>query len=174
MLFRSLAIVYGPTDPGPTQVSRWGSVLAAAALAYVLIWNMRTIRVFPREYVTFPQWFDKLGYSIRLDQRWAMFAPYPLREDGWYVIVGELADKSTVDVFHGTRQIYWGKPEHGWQFYRDFRWQKFLTNMANVKNASMRPQYADYVCRQWNAQHAGKSRLKSITIYYVKIGRAHV
>ena len=48
----------------------------------------------------FPKHYNWLGQTLRLEQYWNMFAPYPLRDDGWYVIDGTLSDGQKFDVFN--------------------------------------------------------------------------
>ncbi|MFS8131094.1 MAG: hypothetical protein ACMG57_03880, partial [Candidatus Dojkabacteria bacterium] len=41
----------------------------------------------------------KVFTFVRMDQRWAMFAPYPFTDDGWYVILGHTVSGKTESLF---------------------------------------------------------------------------
>src|SRR3546814_20825121 len=72
---------------------RWYRV-AGLFVVLVFVWNLHTIRVLPASsYHAMTPVFRVL----RIDQLWNMFAPYPLKEDGWWVFPARLADGSEID-----------------------------------------------------------------------------
>lgn len=80
-------------------------------IGYVGLWNLRE--------TNFEKWekymsrdSNWIGRLFHVDQRWNMFAPKPLMDDGWYVIDGELMDGTKVDVISGTiGEVSFEKPE---------------------------------------------------------------
>src|SRR6266508_4893070 len=64
-------------------------------LVYVFFWNLATL---PNTGIKFSERTRSIGYVLRLDQTWNMFALYPLKDDGWYVIPGRLKDGEVVDL----------------------------------------------------------------------------
>lgn len=102
---------------------------------------------------------------LRTDQYWTMFAPEPMRTDGWYVVPATLTDGSRADALH-DRPVRWSKPEDVAASYPNARWRKYLVNLWRPGFAAHRPSLAGHLCRRWNATHAvGVERLD---LYYVE------
>jgi hypothetical protein len=98
---------------------------------------------------------------------WGMFAPYPSKDDGWYVTVGTLADGRQVDLFRDGAAVSWDKPELVSATYKNTRWRKYLLNLWRKDHASHRSLYASYLCRDWNSRHGGGERVERVEIYYM-------
>ncbi len=87
----------------PIQVypSNYQNIFALLFLAFVLIWNLNSIspEIFP-----IPKIVRATNLILRLDQKWSMFAPYPLMDDGWYVIPGKLKNGTEIDLFQNAQE----------------------------------------------------------------------
>ncbi|WP_435181891.1 HTTM domain-containing protein [Halorussus sp. AFM4] len=146
----------------PAAIARWARrarpPVVAGLLALVLLWNAATLG-----YVAMP---DAVSESVDPEEyRWDMFAPEPRTTDGWYVVPGELASGERVDVFH-RRPVRWSEPPDVAGSYRNVRWFKYMMDLRASAGAPIRPAFADYLCRQWNATHTvGVERLG---LYYVE------
>jgi predicted DCC family thiol-disulfide oxidoreductase YuxK len=154
--------------PQGTAPSMAGNVLAVFFTAYVGLWNLKTIPSTGIELL--PPW-DKIASVLRLDQKWNMFAPYPLKEDGWYVIDGELADGSPVDVLTGVEgPVSFEKPALvAYERYENARWRKYLMNIWSKKKKGHRLYYGKYLCRAWNRDAEKEERkLKKFEIFFMK------
>lgn len=57
------------------------SLLASAMMVYVMLANVQTVTGVD----AVPDSVQWVGSALQLDQEWAMFAPGPPRDDGWYV-----------------------------------------------------------------------------------------
>jgi hypothetical protein len=155
-------------SPG-VRPARWpwvGNTLAAVFLILVFAWNV---------YVADP---DRYGWLMprplravvllcSLDQAWEMFAPFPLVEDGWYVMIGRQRGGGEVDLFRGGGVPRWARPERVADDYPHERWRKYLMNLWAIDNAPHRDYYAAYLCREWNRGHHGDERLVEVRIYFV-------
>lgn len=124
-------------------------LIAAAAFIYVVMWNLTTVHIVP---TWLPSWFNTPGYALRLDQKWNMFAPFPLKEDGWYVIPGELRNGEEVDLLTGEAVTY-EKPEDVSATYPSQRWRKYLMNLWDRDLGEYRLYYGQWLCRAWNKAH---------------------
>jgi hypothetical protein len=144
----------------------WMQVMAGVLLIYVFFWNVRTID-FERFEPLLPQRLNWLGEGLGLGQSWGMFAPYPSKESGWYVIVGTREDGRQVDLFTGGGPVRWDRPELVSATFKNTRWRKYLMNLAQLEHARYRDGYARYLCGQWNAAHIGGERLKSVEVYFM-------
>jgi hypothetical protein len=150
----------------PVRAAVWQEVLAGCCLVYVFLWNLRTVdfQYFQR---VFPVQVNGIGEVLGLDQMWGMFAPYPSKDDGWYVTVGTLADGRQVDLFRDGAAVSWDKPELVSATYRNTRWRKYLLNLWQKDHASHRSLYASYLCRDWNSRHGDGERVERVEIYYM-------
>lgn len=155
-------------DPRPLNVElpRPANALLGFLLGYVILWNVRTMDY--EKYVGFlPAWTDPIGYSTTLAQRWDMFAPYPLTDDGWFVIPARLHNGREVDVFRGGRDLSWDKPAWVVYDYPSDRWRKFHMNLSREPYKGARKPYAEYLCWDWNRRHPYDEKLDGLDIYYM-------
>ena len=164
-------LVEKKNDSKPARVLRFaGNAIIVFLTVYIVLWNMDTPAV---DRLLAP--FDWIAWTTRLDQRFDMFAPTPLTEDGWYVIPAALQDGQTVDIFkdgptvHGATlyPVSYQKPADVANTYPDQRWQKYLMNLAESDNSQYRLAYGQYLCRTWNAKHAGGETLETFKILFM-------
>ena len=134
----------------------------------VINWN---IAAWPGSQIRFPDALRQLAYFLRLDQDWGMFAPYPQKDDGWYVMTGRLVDGSEVDVFrHEFGKPTLDKPALVSAMYPNQRWSKYMMNIWLARNADYRLYLGQYLCRFWNTAanvHEPKS-LHDFDIVYMR------
>ena len=115
---------------------------------------------------------------LRLDQLWNMFAPYPQKNDGWFLMVGLTSDGDLVDVLQWElTEPTADKPQ---RFVPDqaknYRWRKYLSRIKQSRFKAERGRYASANCRRWNQQyqaslsHSGAEwpELEAFNIYYVQ------
>ena len=142
-----------PGGAGWQPVERWpraAAMFVAVCLIYVCCWNVRA--AYPRFKAVFPNSLDALGYTLRIDQFFFMFAPAPVREDGWYVVPGRLADGRAVDAFRGG-PLTWDRPASIADSYINRRWRRYLWIVTEARSAAHRKYFASYVCREWERTH---------------------
>lgn len=107
--------------------------------------------------------------TFRFDQEWSMFAPFPLKLDGWNVIEGALENGMPYDVLRQKEgPVNFSKPQDFTQIYPDSRWHKFLTNLSGNNYKDHRLQFGRWICRVENEQRPFGSRLKTFQIYFVE------
>jgi hypothetical protein len=128
----------------------WREVLALGFLGLVLLWNVSTINT----RVTIPEPLATVGRTLRLDQKWEMFAPYPLKDDGWFVVDAQFHDGTHAELLRGG-EVSFEKPEGIAQSYAGQRWSKYMRNLWLKKYKDMRLYYGRQLCRTNNA---GKRR----------------
>jgi predicted DCC family thiol-disulfide oxidoreductase YuxK len=141
----------------------WMSNLGIVILmVYVTVWNLTTI---PNLGIRMSERGRFIGYILRLDQIWNMFAPFPAKDDGWYVMPGRLNGGRIVDVFRGGKEIDWEKPDFLSQTHKNQRWRRYMEQVR--KHRSFLPYYAQYLCRDWNRRHSAGEALIELEIFYV-------
>lgn len=144
-----------------------GQILAAFFIGYVLLLNFRSLG---------PPWTKRLPEPpvaftmlLRLDQNWAMFAPKPTLEDGWFVIPALTRSGHWVDLFRNGAPVEWNKPsamEISYSYPND-RWCKFMMNLWGSQFAYYRLYYCRYLERQWLRKHSGAEALEQIDVYFM-------
>ena len=119
---------------------------------------------------------------FRLDQYWNMFAPYPQKNDGWFLMVGLTTDGELVDVLNwrltepSTQKPTNFIPEQA----KNYRWRKYLTRIKRPGYKDELGRFASANCKRWNDQaelsHVridqsldnGWPTLEAFNIYYIK------
>jgi hypothetical protein len=143
------------------KLSPLTNVTIICLLLYVLLWNIGTVRGSSFKLSTQAR---SLGYFLRLDQHWALFAPYPPKLHGWFVIAGKLQNGQTVDLL--TQQaVHWKAPRLISKTFKNHHWRRLMQGMRG--RASMFPHYAAYLCRNWNQDHARSEKLIDLEIVYL-------
>jgi hypothetical protein len=107
-----------------------------------------------------------LAAFTRLDQEWAMFAPYPTHDDGWFAMPAEWKDGTKADFY--TRQpVAWTKPTHVNRMFPDERWRKYLMNLWMIRYRDQWRNFGQYACRSSAVHDAPRNRLRSLHVYYM-------
>ena len=143
----------------------WRQMCAAFFLFYIFAWNLRSLE-FNRYEPYFKTQWNWIGDSLRLDQVWAMFAPFPLQEDGWMLLPARLADGQKVDLITDGKPVVWSQPVNLARTFRDSQWQKYLMNLWTLDNAPHRGYYIAYVVNRWNQSHAPAQKVVSAQLIY--------
>jgi hypothetical protein len=158
------------TSQGPYKDLAIGAqALAAASLALVVLWNLNTLK-WATQYPIVGELVRrlKLVYMLlRLDQRWAMFAPQPQRNDGWYVIRGVQKDGREVDLLRHPLPVQWEQPEGLSSSFGNVRWRQFMQSIALSPSGNIRIYYAAYLRREWNRTRPEPEHLQSLKMYYM-------
>jgi hypothetical protein len=171
------------------------NLTAAFFVALVVNWNLSTLGGAKWSVPAGPR---AVGHVLRLDQKWSMFAPFPMTDDGWYAMPGQLADGRWVDVWTGdepqwadeTERATWPDAERGggpagapggemrWLSrekpplvsgqYPNQRWRKYMRNLWLKEYSGMRLYFGKARCRGWNAAARGDDRLRTFEIWYMK------
>jgi HTTM domain len=155
---------------GPCQGESWSNY--ARELLFVLIilfcfsWNMTNEKVTPQQ-LWLPERLNWIGHATRLDQRWNMFSPGPLTEDGWFVIDGRFRHGVALDLFNGGKPVSWEKPADVAHTYKNQRWRKYMMNLWLAENEKYRLPLGQYLCRVWNKKGRGPEELTEFDIVYM-------
>jgi hypothetical protein len=136
-------------------------LLIGSTLAYNIALPLRIIR-------------DPLllvGKWASLKQSWIMYAPSPTNRNGWFVFPGTLQDGRKIDLFQGGTALNWEKPKSLSPVYRGASWLNYFEHTvywyAEKQPQKYYPDFAEYICRTWNRDHHGGSRLSSLEFVYV-------
>jgi hypothetical protein len=160
-----------PASPGTlTSAPRlpyWQEALVLMLLANVVLWNLRTTAFdFWRGF--YPPSVNWIVEVPRLDQMWAMFAPYPQVNDGWYEVPAKLQDERRIDLL--TWQEPTADPPSGHP-YAGERWRKYLMNLYLAENTRWRPLALRALVRRFESAHPGSTVAHAELRFWVKTNR---
>ena len=153
-------------------LASWREGVLLALVVFVFMWNVSTLD-HPLARRAMPGALKPVGKALGLAQQWSMFAPYPLRWDGWFVMPAELANGRTVDLWSQGAPVTWDKPTLVIDTFPTYRWRKFLINMRRKFNPDKPPSpewpyLLRYLCREWNATHSQAEQVYLIEVYFVE------
>lgn len=148
----------------PRMRQTWlGAIVCLSALAYVLLWNIATL---PKASGAIPTRLVGIGWMLGLEQRWDMFAPQPMTDDGWFVLPAVLRDGTELDLI--TREpVSWDKPELASDLHWSDRWQKYMRNLWERDKAWNRVHFGRYLCRDWNSTAPEARKLETFDVYFM-------
>lgn len=138
------------------------NLLALLALTIVLMWNMQ---VWVESY-ELPKDVQTGAKFIGLNQNWGMFAPNPLKVDGWYVVQGTYVGETESEFLYESNGITttFEKPENVSSTFENSRWRKYLSNIQSERHAPQRT----YLARHWCYEYSDEDRqLGLIKIWYM-------
>lgn len=108
-----------------------------------------------------------IGYSLRLDQSWGMFAPGVFKDDGWYVHEGiTKKDEQRINALDPSQPLTYRKPPSVTAMFKNDRWRKYTENYLFSENSFMRGYFCNYMKRVWNESNPDKA-LKILRIIYM-------
>ncbi len=142
-----------------------GSALVIISFLDILAWTITSLG--SNTSLHWMHQHDALGNTLRLDQRWNLYAPYPRKEHGWPVIPADLADGTQVDLFTG-QPISWEKPRDIGAYFGDDRWRRYLSNLFDDRDPQALQGYADYLVHNWNQGHGGNQKVQTVTVIFMK------
>lgn len=143
----------------PTQI------IAAFFIWFVTMWNLGTLpNKSPAQLI--PPQVRWLSAFTRLDQKWAMFAPYPAHDDGWFVMPAVYRDGRKADLYTQL-PVTWDKPAHVNRMFPDERWRKYLMNLWSTQYQYQWRNFGKWACRSSELHDPKGNQLRSVDVYYM-------
>lgn len=167
-------------EPRTGTRGRWTEVVQQFRTAFVglcivlmILWNIGTLDGSAMRYIRGSAGLPTPDFRVlidllRLDQHWGLFAPYPRKSDGYYVVVAELSDGREIDLLSPGFELTWKKPDDVSGSYRTFRWRKYFRNLRRDSHRPHRKLYSDYACNRYNRLYGGDNPAKRIEIYFMR------
>lgn len=140
-----------------------GAAISAAALVSILLWNAHTVGWIEPSRVSLVQ---PVMHTLRLDQRWDMFAPEPSKRDGWIVFPGVLESGERIDLRSPGQPLDWQRPDPPHQ-HRNLRWHSYEWRLYELRDEALFLSYGRYLCRRYNASAEPGQRLIRFDMVYV-------
>ncbi len=154
-----------PFRPVDLREYPWQKVAIAAIVVWILAINLANVPF---------SWFLRLPPPLLwareatgLNQRWSMFAPVPVRRDGWFLLRGHLADGRTVNLLRPDLPPTPDKPPLVSDLYPNQRWRKYffeLWVMWSPESNPLTEALGNYLCRTWR----GFAPLQRVDVIFVE------
>jgi hypothetical protein len=120
-------------------------IIPGFLIVYVLLWNIRGLD-FDRYKKYFPVKANVIAQVFQTQQRWKLFAPIPIRDDGCFVIEGVHANGEHLDLLRENQPVQFEKDTPVSKRFRSKRWKKYLASLyANRKYA---PYFLKFLCQE--------------------------
>ncbi len=150
-----------------TRATVTGSIIAAGFFYVVTAFNIYEL---PRYRGLMPEHINHVARAARIDQRWDMFAPYPLTTSSYVLIPGQLRNGTQVDLYPLTSSDpSWQPPERYYPLFDGYRWRKYLGRVDGHSNNTVRQSLGHYLCRSWNSKpRPTDTQLATLEVFFVK------
>jgi hypothetical protein len=102
-----------------------------------------------------------------IDQTWNMFAPYPMKNDGWFVIEGQFQNGDKWDLWSGGPVSY-EKPDLPSSAYHSSEWRKFMLQVWDNGSEQILLPFARYLCRRYSEREGLASNVALIDVIFIK------
>lgn len=152
-------------QPSSRRSRRAGALLAAFLFSLVTWNNLDSLRL---DYVRIQPFAANLVRLLYIDQRWDMFAPYPIRGDGWFVIEGVFEDGTKMDLWNLRPDTSYEKPELVSATYRNSPWRKVMIHVWDEANPRILLPVSRYFCRAFSQANGWPSSVATFRIQFVK------
>ncbi|MGH8456202.1 MAG: DCC1-like thiol-disulfide oxidoreductase family protein [Stenotrophobium sp.] len=164
-----IAVVGLPQREVRYETGTCAQKFAAAFLFIVLAWNFALLDQgrHSRAAQAYHNLITPLLSLIRIDQIWDMAAPALFKDNGWYVIPGELEDGTPVNVRQPGEPVSYDKPASVAGSFGDLRWKTYLMHLWSNAFADQRALYSRWLCQEWNSGTERGRRLKDFKIIYM-------
>jgi hypothetical protein len=108
-----------------------------------------------------------IGYGLRLDQNWGMFAPGVFKQDGWYILEAVNKRNEIIDLLNPGKKLDYKKPPYVVRMFKNDRWRKYSENLIFPYNEFMRGYFCNYRARIWNECHP-ENQIVRLRIVYME------
>lgn len=108
-----------------------------------------------------------IGYGLRLDQNWGMFAPGVFKQDGWYILEAENKNHELFDLLKPGEKLSYQKPVSIVNMFKNDRWRKYSENFIFPENEFMRGYFCSYYSNLWNKRYP-QNQIISLRIVYME------
>lgn len=145
--------------------SKFKKIMGLVFIALTFAWNLEGAKILPGFKLNSP--IDEIVFSMQWNQQWNMFAPKPMRNDGWFITEATLADGSTWDILH-DREYSEQRPDELHVMYQSSQWRKFLVNLYSDRDQTYLLWFGKYLCRNWNDLEMRPIKVQSYKLIFMR------
>lgn len=147
------------------QPSVVGQIIASCFFVVIVLYNISTLkglhywRIKPVEY---------LSHITRIDQKWGMFTPDPLKVSMFPQIAGTLRNGDAVNLYPLTDpDPDWVAPDYMYPLYKSYRWRKYIGRIQGSGPHVKLSAFGHYQCRKWNNAVTDRKQQLGILEFHV-------
>jgi hypothetical protein len=168
-VYRVMRVPSGGPAPGEAALKvksghdKVSQVIAGVLLVYMLWWTLGSLHGPFKP----PAAIRNAAAALRMNHVWNMFAPYPSKVDGWYILASELDDGRTIDLMRGGRPVDWEKPKSVAGIFPNYRHRKYMASL--LRKDTPKPLIARFVRYHhilWDKKLAREGRRVRKTHFY--------
>ena len=156
--------------PSAYRLERPLQVFGVFILGMIAVFNLYSIRHVQRV----PAWARPVMRWTYEQQHWHLFAPYPFREDGWFVLEVEKADGSKLDAWKSAKTVD-ARPELISRTFANQRWRRWMQNLYQVplkSHDAWRRSTLEYGAKQWRQEHPDEEVRRFRLLWIKEINQA--
>jgi predicted DCC family thiol-disulfide oxidoreductase YuxK len=149
----------------------WQKCLIASLICLIVFMNISNVRMGAWGEPAPPLLPIWIANVLRINQSWSMFAPVPMRRDGWFVVMGTLEDSSAVNLLNPNEAVTWEKPEIASRIYKNRRWRKYHADLWQTTWTNSQFEIDNYVrhyCLEWNRTHEKDNQLWKVRVSFME------
>jgi hypothetical protein len=147
----------------PIFLERMKQAFLVFLILFVFDWNLSNLSVVKSK---LGEGMRFIGYALRVDQSWGMFAPGVLKDDGWYVLEGITKKGEHFNLYDPDKKLSYNKPASVVSMFKNDRWRKYTENYIFSDYTYMRGYFCNYYKRIWNEQNKDKP-INCLRVIYV-------
>lgn len=147
----------------------WAANLAVAVLFATFTLDAYNLNLTGRlgyDRIPEPRWMRALIMVPLIQHNWELFAPDPIKDDGWWVIDGETEAGEKLDPLTGVAPTFEKPPNLAARF--DRFWRKYLERLWLKRNRYYRLYFGRYITRKDHRNAPVGHRLARFDFYFVK------
>jgi len=147
-----------------TRLRLASQVFVMALFTLVTLNNVSSLKT---RYFKMPAALASVVHLLYVDQEWNMFAPYPIKNDGWFVIEGNFRNGKKWDLWNGGA-ISYEKPALVSAAFHSSEWRKFMLQVWDDGDRRILLPFGRYLCRKFSAAEGQSSDVSTLKIQFVK------
>jgi len=153
----------------PFRTVRVQPTIIGSALALLFFYVVTTFNIYelPAVRKAMPNHVLHIARTTRIDQRWDMFAPYPITSSSYPAIMGKLRNGATANLYpKTTNSVDWTPTGSFYPLYDSYRWRKYYGRVNSHRSNTVRNALGDYLCRSWN--YSGRERSEQLATFEIQ------
>jgi hypothetical protein len=154
-----------PSNGGPIRHPAVSFGLGVVCVT-VVAWNVLSLHAAPKN---FPEPVYTIGFLTREYQRWDLYAPRPMLDDGWFVLDGATRDGQEIDLMRDGQPVDWNKPELVSAQFKNQRYRRWFQNIRLEVNAPLQVPYVRHRLEQWNQGHPDRLIVSLKLVYMLEM-----
>jgi predicted DCC family thiol-disulfide oxidoreductase YuxK len=143
-----------------------GPIITSFCMFSVLFVLLINLVVVYENKLHIPERLSSFARTTKITQNWGMFAPYPYRSDGWYLMPSELEDGTRIDVFTNEKFTR-VKPESVSGMFKTTRWSKYYRSLRKGKYRKLIPYFIRYYVKDWNRHHPTDKHIRFMKMMFI-------